>query len=338
MTRHMMRSALMASMLALVASACAQAQVMGALGKSPGADASCDRNVPLITQGYGAPGPYQVEKQSLDLDGSRADVEVYLPTGVAGKVPVIFFSHAYGPNMSSAYTQLINHVVSRGAIFVYAPYPMLRASNAERYDTLWRGFQTAVQRYGARMDLGRVGFVGHSFGGGANPAMTLKGLAQGWGSQGAFMLELAPWYTYEVTNASMAQIPSRVLHAVQVYDRDTINDHRMAIDLYTHMQTSTNLFLMVRTQAPGGCELVADHSTPGRSESVALKQYALFRPLDALADAAFTGSPAAHQALMSMVSAPAVGYQPLELQSRPQPMQPESYYSFAWGNERNERD
>jgi hypothetical protein len=85
------------------------------------------------------------------------------------------------------------------------------------------------------MDLTRVAFVGHSFDGGATPAMARHGIVeQGWGSRGALVLELAPWYAYQATDAQLAALPASVVQAQEVYEQDDKNDWRLAIDLYEH--------------------------------------------------------------------------------------------------------
>lgn len=311
-----------------------------AFTRNSGASAECDQYVTPITKGYGANGPYEVEQLTLPQKDYSSDVEIFLPKGVTGKVPVIFFSHAYGPNMTSPVEKLYTHIVSRGMIFVFAPYPMMSAPMDDRYNKLWNGFALAAEQLGDRMDLTRVGFVGHSFGGGATPTMAYRGIVQnGWGSRGAFMMSLAPWYTYGITNEQLAQFPKHVLNFVQVYDKDTINDHRMAIDIYNHIRTPVNLFTISRTETISGCELTTDHSVPGRSESIAVKQYVLFRPLDALTEAAFNaGSPTGRTALQTLMQrSKDSNYQPLEFQRNPQPIQPESFYTFKWSSEKNER-
>ena len=71
---------------------------------------------------------------------------------------------------------------------VFSPYQTVGASVGERYSVLWKGFELSVQKFGDQMDMTRAGFVGHSFGGGATPAMAYnKGLAKkGWGKKAAF--------------------------------------------------------------------------------------------------------------------------------------------------------
>ena len=48
----------------------------------------------------------------------------------------------------------------------------------------------------------------------------------------------------------------------------------------------------VKSQAIGGCELTAEHMLPSRAKSLVLKQYALFRPVDLLMQAAIDGDTA----------------------------------------------
>jgi hypothetical protein len=311
-----------------------------AQGQAPADGAACDRVLPAITSGYGADGSYATDMQSVDNPAfGRKPVLVFLPRGAQGKRPVIFFSHGYGPGKWDSYAALIRHWVSRGDIVVFSSYPALFSSNDKRYDALWSGFAAAADKFGASMDLGHVGFAGHSFGGGATPAMAYHGLVEkGWGKQGAFIAELAPWYSYRITEAQWHQFPAQVLQLVEVYDRDEINDHRMAIDSYKSSHIANQYFFLVHSVNADGCQINADHATPGRNPSLRLKQYGVFRPLDALADLAFTGSTAAREALATMgANTPDAGYPVLATESQPAPVQPESYYKYAWSSSENPR-
>lgn len=295
----------------------------------------CDANVAAITTGYGADGESEVEMQTVDNPGfPRKPVEVYLPKRMVTKRPVIFFSHGYGPNREESYDDLIRHLVTRGYIVVYSTYPMLGADMDGRYEALRAGFDAAVNKFAGVMDLTRVGFVGHSFGGGANPAIAYRGIEQeGWGKVGAFTAELAPWYAYQITDAKLKRLAADAVNLIEIYDRDEVNDHRMAIDLY-NSSGGVGYFFLVHSDDARGC--TADHSTPGRNASLRQKQYAVFRPLDALADFAFYGTGEAKKALASM-GEKGSGYRPLELLSKPAPDQPESYYRNPWSSGKNPR-
>ena len=303
--------------------------------------AGCDDRIPPITAGYGADGGDAVEHQSVSNPAfRRKPVEVFLPRGASGPRPVIFFAHGYGPGDWHHYQALIDNLVSRGAVLVYSSYPALLSSQERRYDSLWQGFEAAVSRFGARMDLSRVGFLGHSFGGGAVPVLAYRGLVGlGWGSHGTFIAALAPWYAYQITTPQLQRLPAHTLELMEVYQDDDINDHRMAIDLYDSSTLAARYFFMVRSQTVDGCKLTADHATPARNPSLRQKQYGVFRPLDALADAAFGDSRAARQALSALGhgQGDSVVYQPLKAETPPAPVQPQSHYRFAWDGARNPR-
>jgi hypothetical protein len=185
------------------------------------------------------------------------------------------------------------------------------------------------------MDLTRVGFVGHSFGGGANPTMAYRGfVTKGWGARGGFIMSLAPWYTYFSDDAQLAQIPAHVIHAVQVYDEDTMNDHRMAIEMHAAMRVTKKLFLVVHSRTVGACRLSANHMLPGRKSAKALLEYGYFRPLDILVDASIGGHPGA---LAEIDRSPLPAFSPVTVERDPRPLQPEEYYKFKWSGRMNPR-
>lgn len=316
--------------------------VLVAAGGTPAAraaNAPCDPGVPAITSGYGADGPYAMDQASIPNPVFRRQpVTVFFPRGAAGKRPVVFFSHGFGPGVWQAYQDLIRHVVSRGYTVVFSSYPVVGASIDGRYDDLWGGFQAAASKFADRLDLTRVAFVGHSFGGGATPAMARHGIVeQGWGTHGALLLALAPWYSYQTTDAQLRSLPASLVQAQEVYEQDDKNDWRMAIDQYDHAPANARYFFVVRSATLHGCTLTADHSTPGRNVSVVQKQYGVFRAFDALADYALGGNAAAGDSLAAMAhGSPGAAYDPLRLVTAPAP-NPNGKYEFPWNSRQNPR-
>lgn len=306
---------------------------------------ACDHLVPPITSGYGAEGSYAAEVKTFRNPlWRRKPVSVFLPEGMAGRAPVIFFSHAFGAtDWKKAYAELMPHMVSRGYVVVFSPYPKFRSDTDQRYEVLWRGFEEAVDRYGGRMDLSRVGFVGHSFGAGATPSMAYKGIVQrGWGKQGAFLYMMAPWYSYHINDSQLRSFPSHVVELMQIFDKDPTNDHRMAIDIFRHlaMKQENRFFMEVMSADFGPCKIIADHVVPATNPSLRQKQYAVFRPFDALADYVFNGNKDGREALIDMTRTPKSGdaYQPLRMVSDPVPKVSEKTFRFPWTDRRrNER-
>ena len=115
-----------------------------------------------------------------------------MPVGVDSLIPVMFFSHGLGGNFYIGYRSMLTHVASQGVAVVFSPYPT-GLSWTQQYDILWKGFEEAADVYQNEFDLDRVGFFGHSWGGGATPNMALRGIEKGWGQQGLLMFIMAPY-------------------------------------------------------------------------------------------------------------------------------------------------
>jgi acetyl esterase/lipase len=307
---------------------------LSASGAQAAEAASCA--APAITSGYGADGPYKIETKALANPGDGQDqMTIYLPQGAPGPRPVVFFGHGFGPGRTETYADIIRHMVSKGDIVVFSTYPMRGVTVDQRYDSLWQGFEAAAAQFSGQMDLSRVAFVGHSFGAGAVPAMAYKGLVEKhWGKNGAFLMELAPWYAYQITDAKIAALPAKAVQFIEVYDNDEVNDHRMAIDLYKASRAADRFYFLVQSDA--ACGFTANHATPGRNESALQKQYAVSRPFDALADWVFSGNAAARTALARM-GEPAPGYQALRRFDAPTPDHPEGFYRSPWTDPKNPR-
>ena len=310
-------------------------------GAENAAMAACDGSNLPDTPFSGADGPYRMRMISVPDPGYPGqDLLIFQPVGLGGRRPVIFFAHGFGPNYWQTYVDLISHLVSLGYVLVWAPYPNTNATNDDRYTSLWVGFAAAVKADGDIMDLTRVGFLGHSFGGGAVPALAYQGLvANGWGRNGAFMMLLAPWYSYETSDTLLQGLPASLIQAEEIYDQDTTNDHRMAIDIDQHLAPGAEkYFFLGKSGTLDGCVLTADHSVPGTNPSLLLKRLALFRPLDAIASLAFEHSTAAAAALAQMGDTVFDGYQPIAAEPAPVPDQPQSYYQWPWDNPSNPRE
>lgn len=254
---------------------------------------SCSQELEVPTTGYAAPGKISYRTETIkNPTWRRKPITVFLPDG-GGKAPVIFYSHGFGAtSWENIYPDLMHYMASRGNIVVYVPYRTIGISIEERYDMLWDGFTRAAKHFRSRMDLTRVGFVGHSFGGGATPMMAYKGFVEkGWGEDGRFMFIMAPWYSYKITQKQLESFPDNSNMVMQVYDQDIVNDHRMAIDIFRHnnIPAERKDFYMTRSDSRESCSINADHRTPGRGESPYLKRQGVFRLLGALEDYTFNG-------------------------------------------------
>lgn len=249
-----------------------------------------------IEQGYGADGPYTVLTQAIPHPAwAGHEVTLFYPAGLESQaVPVIFFAHGFAATSTTWYEGFAKHVASLGFVFVYSPYPIRGTDFTTKYDQMWSGYMAAVQQSKQPLDLTRVGFAGHSLGGGAVPALAYRGLVeQGWGTNGALLYLMAPWYMLDVSNSQLQQLPAHTKMQIQVYGDDLTNDPRIAIDIYRSIPVpaSEKDYVVINSAQQGDCELKADHLTAGSAPNMinALDYYGVYRMFDALADYAFNG-------------------------------------------------
>ena len=290
--------------------------------------------VPLTdkpTMQYGLNGPFTLEEEtfqnSIWADG--VPVSVLLPVERAGRVPVVFYSHAYGGTDWHNNESLLIHLVSLGVAVVFSPYPTDAENIQERYDILWNGFEEAADNHPFDFDLSKVGFIGHSFGGGAIPSMAWKGLVEKhWGGQSALIFIMAPWYVYEIDEAQLSTIPDNTYMLIQVYDQDTINDHRMALDIFNSI--SIDIEKKSYCNVPLGV-----HTSPNDRENNEIDRYAIREVLDALIDCAFEiDRPLEGKSFALDGSGEHLFHR---ITKNPAPVNEENYYEFAWSSILNER-
>lgn len=227
---------------------------------------------------------------------SAVPVQVAVPIGGAATHPVIFYAHPFGGTDWTRVRSLIEFLVSHDYVVVFTPYATLSVTVCQRYDTLWGGFKTAVEKLGASsgMDTSRLGVMGHSFGGGASPWLMRQALATGWGSKGSFVYANAPWYSYRMTTPDFAALAS-TRFLLMMFDDDTTNDHRIGISHEWEPWQGPREYIRLPSASEGRCSLVADHvvpSTDGIGGSVArnaLDTWGVWRHAQALAACTLRG-------------------------------------------------
>ncbi|PZR05270.1 MAG: hypothetical protein DI536_32620 [Archangium gephyra] len=184
----------------------------------------CDRGATCRKPWHHRPTRRPVETLANPRPTNAGDITIFRPTGLTN-VPVIFFSHAFGATNPDSYRDLFEVLASNGYAVVHVPYPLRPPGNTpvdERYQVLWTGFVTARAHDTTTFDMTRVGFVGHSFGGGATPELARRGYVdQTWGSNGRFMFIMAPWYSW---GTGYDTLPADTRTVIQVYADDEAND------------------------------------------------------------------------------------------------------------------
>lgn len=292
-------------------------------------------NTPIT---YGETGPYTMVSETFEnskwrLSDRGEPVTVFFPAELSGQLPVLFFSHAFGGTKWIVYRSLITHLVSKGFAVVYSPYPILRASVSERYEIMWNGFEEAAERYASKFNLQKVGFLGHSFGAGAVPAMAWKGLVEkGWGTQGAFMFMMAPWYSYEMTDSQLENFPQQATIIMQVYNEDDMCDHRMAIDIFQNIAITDSRKAYYNVVEG---RFNADHSVPSDRQNNDLDYLAIRMPMDALIDCTFEVADP-NEGEDYALKGQGEHFQHT-VTKNPSPVADESKYKFSWSSPSNPR-
>lgn len=314
--------------------------------------------VPPPTDVFGSRGPYVVETRTLPSPSFPGRVvTVYSARGVAGPRPTWFFSHGFGGSNALLYDELLRHWASHGWTAVFSPYPV-DGQSVELYQILFDGFVAAANQYPNLIDTRKVGFAGHSFGGGATPVLALRAVRErGWGSEGLALFPLAPWYSHQLGNQDFAAFPAHTQLVMQVYEDDVLNDHRMAIDVYRRMNlpAANKDYLVVHSDLIEDYPYRSGHSVPSGSELPlgdreviynALDAWAVHRIGQALAVSAWTGDPQARavalghgsETQVQMGSAPSGrALRPMTSIIDPIPVFPQSRYAFPFDGLLNPR-
>ncbi len=306
-----------------------------------------DPNYAVPSIGYGSDGSHTVDINSfVNPNFQEQDIKIYYPADIGSKVPTLFYSHAYGGNFPSHVSGLLNFVARKGYAIVFVPYQTTGVSVAERYENLLAGFRQAARDYPEIIDTTKVGFLGHSFGGGASFALAYKCFTENnWGQQGRWIHSSAPWYSFEITQEELQSFPSNTKLIVEIYEDDAVNDHRMAADIFTNINiaASEKDFLMVKSDTINGYIYYAGHDVPTNYNAFdALDYYAYYRLIDALCDYSFNGNVAGKAVALGNGSVDQIAMPPgmknLVQTDAPIVYRPESSFGFecsAFGNPRN---
>lgn len=296
-----------------------------------------DPNFPKPTSGYGADGPHTPGLITYDHPYFIGeDIEIHYPADLNEAVPTLFFCHGFGGTNSLYVRGMLQFIARKGYAVVYSPYPTTGVSIEDRYDILREGFRHAARNYPTIIDTTQVGFVGHSFGGGALVGVAYRCFTENnWGQNGRLLFGLAPWYSYQISPTQLSNFPSDTKLIMQVYDEDVLNDHRIAIDIFENINIpdSEKDYIRVQRDTVNGYVYQAGHDLPGTYQTFdAHDYYAFYRLLDALCDYTFHASPEGKVVALGngdalQTTLPGT-LKPLLQSDNPQPVYSQSFYEF----------
>ena len=305
-----------------------------------------DPAIPKPSNGYGADGNHTIQVITFSNPNFiNKNIEIYYPGDLTTKVPTIFYSHAYGGNISANISGMLNFVARKGYAIVYVPYQTTGVTVQDRYTNLLQGFRLAARTYPNIIDTTRVGFMGHSFGGGASFGLAYTCFTENnWGVNGRFIYALAQWYSYNISQDNLKNFPTNTKLLTEIFDDDTTNDHRMAIDIFRNISIpeADKDFICLKSDTINNYIYLADHVVPNTSAAFnALDYYAYYRFIDALCDYTFNNNPDGKLVALGHGSTEQItmpgGLKPLAETLAPTPKYAESKYTFQCDDAENLR-
>lgn len=236
---------------------------------------------PVVLPGQGEPGaagPCGTRTTHLQNPvDSRHDLVVVEPTGggspwTGGQCgdderPGIFVAHGYTGNFVEGYQAMVDHLVSNGFVVVFPGYT-IEFDPPHQYEVVDSGFVLGAETSG-RIDLDRIGVIGHSFGGGMAQWLIQQAARRGWGSEATWVVNFAPWYALEVGTAQIG-LPAHTQYTMVSYEWDYFVDTRIAIEIYRSLSIpeSQRRHVMVFSDTAAEPQLNADHLGPVSVELV----------------------------------------------------------------------
>ena len=305
--------------------------------------------IPALTGGYGSEGQNEVSEINITNDHFfLKDISVFYPTGTTTPIPTIYFLHGFGGNETRIYIETLRNLASNGYAVVFVPYKTVGVTIAERYLTLYDGFLKASQSMPSIIDTTRVGFFGHSFGGGATPRISYRLFTENnWGANGKFIYCSAPWYSFELGDTNLSNFPSDCNMLTVLFDNDDVNDHRIGMDIFNNISIGDSIkdCIIVYADTVSGYNYAANHSLPAQNSANGVfdahDYYVTFRLLGSLADYSFTGNPTAKNIALGNGSNAQIdmGSQltSLIVTDNPSPIYDESIYDYPCSDTQNER-
>jgi hypothetical protein len=211
--------------------------------------------------------------------------------------PGAFVAHGYTGNFVEGYQGMVEHLVSNGFVVVFPGYT-IEFDPPHQYDVVDSGFVQGAEHSG-RIDLDRIGVIGHSFGGGMAQGLVQRAEERGWGTKATWVVDFAPWYALQVGTGEI-ELPEHTRYTMVSYEWDYFVDARIAIEIYRSLSIpqAQRRHVMVLSDHHGQPHLEADHLGPvsvelvdglGTISSDHFDRWVTYRSLDATAGCSLLG-------------------------------------------------
>jgi hypothetical protein len=214
--------------------------------------------------------------------------------------PTIVLVHGFGLSDPAAYEALIDHFVSVGNIVVFPTYTVVdhdadgdvdRTDLQESFRTVDAAATIAVDDT-PRIDKTKLGWWGHSHGGGMIPWLVQQAASRGWGRRALWMSNVAQAYTQLVGDGAI-RVPRHTEALTIAFGDDVSADNRLGIDVFESLTLppSQKRHVTLQTDRHSEPALVADHATPiAVADGGNALDFALWRYADILERCAISGT------------------------------------------------
>jgi hypothetical protein len=251
--------------------------------------------------GFGSNGGCTVtSRHFVNPKWSGEQVYVYQPGGSAAaptgggcsgpKRPTVVIAHGTSESDPVSFEGLITHLVSNGNVVVYPTHTMEasdKQTNFDAYNAVRDGMIAAVAST-PRADPARIGFWGHSFGGGMVPYLVKQAALRGWGDKALWMSIVAQADSLLVTTPGTRTItvPGNARVMVVSMEHDQMADNRLGIDVFESLDLPypQKQYVRLHSDAHGQPAIVAEHTAPsgGNGSGIDAIDYTLWRYADIL--------------------------------------------------------
>ena len=276
--------------MALVAAACVPPPISRPPSGEPGSAGPCSFVETHITN----PVDWRHDLVVLEPTGKGSP---YTGGSCAGADrPTVFISHGYTGNIVEGYRGLVNHLVSNGFVVVFPGYTAEYGADYthnHQYRVVDSGYQLAAKQFSHRMDLSRIGLIGHSFGAGMLYWLAQQAEGRGWGTDSFWAVNFAPWFAMGVGTETI-DLPDNMEFVMVNFQEDVFVDARIGNEQYKSLSLpdSQKKHMMIYSDHGGSPSIIADHIGPVSVEIVPglstigtdhLDYWASFRTIDATA-------------------------------------------------------
>jgi len=257
--------------------------------------------VPPIVSGYGAwgsPNVITTSFQFLTSPGYTNTVTIYHAVTQTRPAPAVFFAPGWNVPCED-YGQLLCFLAGKGYAVACDDY---QEDTSEIGIQLNESFSHTVSIYKSIFETDHFGVIGHSSGAGLLPSLVYDFIRnKHWGGangEHAFILEAAPWFDFDTTDAKLADYPAKVKLLLLVGENDQSTDWRTYVDQFESIPIpdTEKDFIILRESTVQTYTYTASHpiiasgNQSGYGVYDAMDDYGVFRLVDALADYTFHGN------------------------------------------------